>query len=107
MTTSHTPEDRSVNSSLLKAHTPGPWAAVELPTAIAIKSHIGNVANIQRGSMREQQKANARLIAAAPELLDALKEVAEVFGKDWREGSTQRRLGDLARTAIAKAEGKA
>lgn len=46
-----------------------------------------------------------RLIEAAPDLLEALKEVAEVFGEDWREGSTQRYLGDRARAAIAKVEG--
>jgi hypothetical protein len=46
-----------------------------------------------------------RLIEAAPDLLQALREVSDVFGVDWREGSTQRRLGDLARAAIAKATG--
>ena len=40
------------------------------------------------------------------DLLGVLKEVAEIFGEDWREGSTQRRLGDRARAAIAKAEAK-
>ena len=44
-----------------------------------------------------------RLRAQRDELLEALQEVSEVFDVSWREGSTQRRLGDLARAAIAKA----
>ena len=86
-------------------HTPGPWVAVELPTAIAIKSHMGNVANIQRGSMREQQQANARLIAAAPDLLEALKSLADYV--DERAGDNECRPLEIARAAIAKDEGKA
>ena len=44
----------------------------------------------------------ARLIAAAPELLAALKYIAE-----WKpEGWSAERARDLARAAIAKAEGK-
>ena len=44
-----------------------------------------------------------RLHSLNVELLEALQEVSEVFDVSWREGSTQRRLGDLARAAIAKA----
>lgn len=49
----------------------------------------------------------AAVEAQRDELLEALKEVAETFGEDWRDGSTQRRLGDKARAAIAKAKGGA
>ena len=45
------------------------------------------------------------VLAQRDELLAALKEVADIFGEDWLEGSTQRRLGDKARAAIAKVEG--
>lgn len=81
------------------SHTPGPWVAVELPTAIAIKSHMGNVANIQRGSMREQQQANARLIAAAPDLLEALKAFVN-HGSCFDDDDMEK-----ARAAIAKVQG--
>lgn len=96
-------------------HTPGPWVAVDLPTAIAIKSHISNVANIQRGQMRDQQQANARLIAAAPDLLGALKDLAQsIVWKEFGEcrGFTEEMplpiitAVEKARKAIAKATGE-
>lgn len=58
---------------------------------------------IVRGLSAEQEKADARLIAAAPELLEALKKLMDLesrgrimpIGAEW----------DAARAAIAKAEG--
>ena len=48
--------------------------------------------------------ANARLIAAAPELLAALEEMTELI--QWSEsGGEEERAYDAARAAIAKAEG--
>ena len=47
--------------------------------------------------------ANARLIAAAPELLEALK-ASE--GCAFPEGGRQRAIRDQAQAAIAKAEGE-
>ena len=65
-------------------------------------------------------KANARLIAAAPELLDALKAMLALFDKnhalsrfDWGESSLRaedirelNELPGLAHRAVAKAEGR-
>lgn len=48
---------------------------------------------------RAEAEANARLIAAAPDLLEALKAVVAVAGRGTVEF-------DRARAAIAKAEGK-
>lgn len=47
---------------------------------------------------------DARLIAAAPDLLEALKSIAE--GCSFPEDDVQRACRDRARAAIAKAEGK-
>ena len=47
------------------------------------------------------QEANARLIAAAPELLDALKGMLEVFGDEFGMGNSS--VCDDARAAITKA----
>jgi hypothetical protein len=62
-------------------------------------------------SQNPAAEANARLITAAPELLEALK--AYLFneqtdgGKNpYREGTNAHRAFELARTAIAKAEGR-
>lgn len=51
----------------------------------------------------EQLKANARLIAAAPELLEALKELADLYDTD--EGCRSLPEYIAARAAIAKAIG--
>lgn len=56
----------------MSAHTPGPWSVVE-PGHIRTES-LELVAVVQHGL---EAKARARLIAAAPELLAALKECAD------------------------------
>lgn len=53
-------------------HTPGPWASVG--TTVQAESIRG--ADCQDAELsQEQHRANARLIAAAPELLEALENV--------------------------------
>ena len=50
-----------------------------------------------------EQQANAKLIAAAPELLKALKYIVE-----WKPDNWSPEIGrELARNAITKAEGRA
>ena len=80
-------------------HTPGPW--------VEIRSRGDYVIQERRRSNRKRiiasvdvvnGEANARLIAAAPELLDALKAaVAYPITGNWYE---------MAEAAIAKAEGR-
>lgn len=86
-------------------HTPGPWKyGYERPTAQdpeeqwAIVTIAGGhiVANVNPDS---RQDANARLIAAAPDLLAALEAV--VFISDRKHDAW-----DKARAAIAKAKGQ-
>jgi len=52
---------------------------------------------------REMQKANACLIAAAPDLLEALRPFANFACDDWQ---THGCYNCIAKQAIAKAEGK-
>ena len=65
-------------------HTPGPWAATEASglvvdaggTPVAVTSGLAN------GPAAMEYRANARLIAAAPDLLNSLREAmsaVEVF----------------------------
>ncbi|WP_204378517.1 MULTISPECIES: hypothetical protein [unclassified Pseudomonas] len=58
------------------------------------------------GGYGPQQHANAKLIADAPELLESLKGMLEVYGGGTRwepPTSTELELHDMARAAIAKA----
>jgi hypothetical protein len=92
-------------------HTPGPWrmSAAIRPDEFDIRDakSSGGFAPIAkvRGDKRhtlEQAAANARLIAAAPELLDALMTVPQ--GMLWSDDDLWR-WNDKARAAIAKATG--
>jgi hypothetical protein len=93
-------------------HTPGPWKVKAGSNAVLagrkqICSHV-NAASVLPVNIVEDHKiaeANARLIAAAPELLEALKKFAlkhrHTYGLDgaWDEEIT------MAEKAIAKATG--
>ena len=91
------------------AHTPGPWKASQgLPS---IGWHVGMpgrwrlivVGRDERdeGMSDEELRANARLIAAAPELLEALRHLVARVIENGGTGD----LIDSALAAIAKAEG--
>lgn len=67
-------------------HTPGPWKIV--------KSKFGDL------SIKSEVEANARLIAAAPELLEACKRAFDQTDKDARPADWE-----MLRAAIAKATG--
>ena len=83
------------------SHTPGPWEVFESHTGIYILDSAEQAA-VCRLEWCLEAEANARLIAAAPELLALLKricyKVAVCYdGGVWRE----------ARAAIDKVEGRA
>lgn len=94
-------------------HTPGPWhchhwpaAAPELNTA----RESAFVVKARRISSLAESDADARLIAAAPDLLPALREAADLIAwqADHSTGEHKARLRGAmvrARAAIAKAEG--
>lgn len=74
----------------MKAHTKGPWRVVRAnpsPTsgewmiAGATPGYFAEVRDCGSGDIQ----ANARLIAAAPELLELLVQSQESIGGDWRE----------------------
>lgn len=98
-------------------HTPGPWHAF-MGTGKAratIQSAGGHVASCSMRNAsfykapcdRPEMEANARLIAAAPDLLEALRAIVadhEFCGDDW--GVRRDAWIVTARAAIAKAEGQ-
>lgn len=77
----------------MSKHTPGPWSyqisRYEPEAFNIIEPGIGALAIVK-------SEDYARLIAAAPDLLEALKEL-----------TLERGMTDKARAAIAKAEGQA
>lgn len=92
----------------MSEHTPGPWGWYwrhedgEAICGVFSETRPGmaySVCRAPRYQTKEQWEADARLIAAAPELLEALKETVcalEVCGKDFR-------ATEVARAVIAKA----
>lgn len=88
-------------------HTPGPWYAegsdigsaenITVGVAIAGRTDDGYISHAQ-------VQANANLMAAAPDLLDALKDALDVMG-DWGADGDPAWAG-VAKAAIAKAEGR-
>jgi hypothetical protein len=88
-------------------HTPGPWIA-QLNQVGADYVHIGTegpdgVCEVQWNGSDENQEANARLIAAAPDLLETLEKIASSDGS--LHGTCVRDLKEIARAAINKAKG--
>lgn len=88
-------------------HTPGPWAFDDDRVITSPHTHNDlddDVCEVYGGNddIAEVRRANARLIAAAPELLEALKELMVAADRVSAEPVTW--LGK-ARAAIAKAEG--
>ncbi|MEI6474581.1 MAG: hypothetical protein WCO75_04240 [Planctomycetota bacterium] len=83
------------------SHTPGPW---KLVAGNHIQSEWGQIGRTWM-MCNGDSVANAHLIAAAPELLEALKSLVDL--EDGHVGVfTLDEIMDAARAAIAKAEGK-
>ena len=103
-------------------HTPGPWAVSIGPPRVAPKktriipgdNRDFIIATAETGVYGPpkvgEDEANARLISAAPELLEALKAVildVSVPKSDHPWAIQQRKAHEMAAAAIRKAEGNA
>lgn len=92
-------------------HTPGPWTIrTEKRTRLVCDAHGNQIAAIRpvkRYGVEGDDAANARLIAAAPEMYEALRIIAdsEEFNGDAFVCDFETLQG-VARSAIAKAEGR-
>ena len=95
----------------MSAHTPGPWVTADAFGPAPDGQCVGEVANgylvaCTTGYFgREGAKANARLIAAAPELLEAARAAMQCIGE---LPPTQARVevAQMLQVAIEKATGK-
>ena len=89
-------------------HTPGPWEVLNNYVkkvgggVIATTSRNGSICRFEEDVGSLHDAANARLIAAAPELLEALKDARQQLIALCSEND----VPDSVNLAIAKAEGK-
>ena len=97
-------------------YTPGPWAmCADYPhgrtTVCDYEQGRGpfrKVAQCRTDRGLEQDEANAALIASAPDMLEALRSIAECCDEDHAArdySSRQTEIRGIARAAIDKAEG--
>lgn len=96
----------------MSKYTPGPWMAIGNGSGGAdIVGRAGNVVQVIFASNdRDQQNADALLIASAPTMLEALRAITEeagdLYGHEGPSGfGTINRMTYLARAAIEKATG--
>jgi hypothetical protein len=91
-------------------HSPGPWVVGRLDRhgQRMVESDWIEIATCWHhsvGSIEQEMEANARLIAASPKLLAALKAMVSAYGdKTWGTVYAMERALPDARAAIAAAE---
>ena len=87
-------------------HTPGPWCLSPAGTHVRRTRHGFNICTVN-DLLDEEAEGNARIIAAAPELLEALRWcVNEIDMRCEAAIPSVRQALTAARSAIAKAEGR-
>lgn len=90
----------------MSKHTDGSWELFNLdsttqPTEVGVRTNVGVDYLCRCYGNTEECKANARLIAAAPQMLAALKECAKQLAVMGATGHAE-----VARAAINKATGE-
>lgn len=90
------------------AHTPGPWLHYDVFNGDkdAVIAMNPNRSVAKTTGQRVERKGNARLIAAAPDLLAALTSLIDM-DVAYQRGPLVSAAVDIARAAIAKATGSA
>lgn len=99
-------------------HSPGPWRLADTDVVADAFGEEVLIAGVYAGGYtrggngnRERLEANARLIAAAPELLEALKAILADCGETTMDGYVENSIHsdevNKARAAISKATGAA
>jgi hypothetical protein len=103
----------------MSSYTPGPWTVERDGSTVTMGGQCVITGPAPDGAPREEEKANARLIAAAPELLEALASLVEYadaysnqmlkFGYGAEQlgvGADSQSVSGKARAAVAKATGQ-
>jgi hypothetical protein len=96
-------------------HTPGPWNIYPMGNYFGIDSQDGRIIITfgdgdeefmgVRGDSYEEMKANSTLIAAAPEMLEALEGLQDILNNHYGDDKDETHLMDKAFEAIKKARG--
>jgi len=104
-------------------HTPGPWPLETIPTSVGIVHKIGRWPGVhgnavssacvyvdnhsldERTALADELLANARLIAAAPDMLAACIQAHAVLFSDSEPDGWSRETQTMLAAVIAKAEG--
>lgn len=95
----------TTNNSNEVRYTAGPWEVREYSRCTVMTKEgtiIANCCTVIQGLSKEECEANARLIAAAPELLEALKSVLNM--PEMANGTNQTLYRKIEQ-AISKAQG--
>lgn len=98
----------------MSKHTPGPWTAIDgsLGGSFMVLIPANGMVICSRNPYEDKAEefaANARLIAAAPTLLEVLESIESMYDHSTSVGELASRLYEakcLARIAIAKATGE-
>ena len=94
----------------MSKHTPGPWRVNGYGEIVCGEGNdelrIADVAPWDPRKHREEMSANGRLLAAAPEMLAALKNLENDHPDDPWFRSMPRTAWNMVQSAIAKAEGR-
>ncbi len=104
----------------MNKHTPGPWF-VDHKSPFLVRAgddidgrHIAHIGPANYTPRFDVDEPNAKLIAAAPDLLDALEGMLEIYGvreqhmsREPFASSTEVDCCNQARAAIARARGEA
>lgn len=94
-------------------HTPGPWIASKYSSVVGcpVVNQIGHVVcnTASAGTFesgKEEAEANAKLIASAPDMLDALKMIVNADDSYISAFDVKQTMLSIAKEAIAKASRK-
>lgn len=97
-------------SSKVVSHTPGPWLVhPSVPMFVIAECDQGLVANCDDPNNQNEARSNARLIAAAPELLQAVRAAQQMLFfalRDGFEADYARSLQSQLNAVMDKAEGQ-
>jgi len=87
-------------------HTPGPWVIREGANSHVFDGRLSPTSDEDATiAFVDLDTPDARLIAAAPDLAEALREIEDVLANMGRDADHDG-LADLARAALAKAHGQ-